>query len=60
MLTPSNKAYGLYSCPIRLLKCARHIVGRPLATLINASVQKGQFPSKVKYAKIVPVYKEGG
>ena len=59
MLTPSNKAYGLHSCPIRLLKCARHVIARPLATLINASVQKGQFPSKLKYANIVPVYKDG-
>ena len=59
MLTPSNKAYGLYSCPIRLLKCARHIIARPLATLINAPVQKGEFPSKLKYAKLVPVYKDG-
>ena len=24
IMAPSNKAHGLYSCPIRLLKCSRH------------------------------------
>ena len=59
LLTPTKKTYGLYSCPTRVLKSARHIIAGPLATLINISVQKGNFPSKLKYAKIVPVYKDG-
>ena len=40
-------------------KCSRNIIARPLATLINLSRQKGHFPSKLKYAKIIPVYKDG-
>ena len=39
--------------------CSRNIIARPLATLINLSGQKGHFPSKLKYAKIIPVYKDG-
>ena len=39
--------------------CSRNIIPRPLATLINLSGQKGHFPSKLKYAKIIPVYKDG-
>lgn len=37
MLTPLNKAYGLYSCPIRILKGAKHI-SDTLAEVINMSV----------------------
>ena len=56
---PKNKAYGLYSCPIRILSCAKHIVSGPLADIFNMSVQvqKGVFPSKLKEAKLIPVYK---
>ena len=43
MLTPTNKSHGLYSCPTRLLKCSRHIISAPLATLINNSVHRGIF-----------------
>lgn len=56
-LLPSSKAYELYSCPIRVLKCAKNILSSPLAELINLSVQIGKYPSKLKHAKIVPVYK---
>ena len=56
-LLPSNKAYGLYSCPIRVLKCAKSILSSPLAEPINLSVQSGKYPSKLKHAKIIPVYK---
>ena len=56
-LLQSKKAYGLYSCPIRVLKCAKKVLSPPLAGLINLSVQTGKFPSKLKHAKIIPVYK---
>ena len=56
-LLPSNKAYGLYSCPVRILKCARNILSSPLAELINLSLQSGKYPSKLKHAKIIRVYK---
>ena len=59
MLTPTKKSYGLYSCPTRLLKCSRHIISAPLANLINNSVQRGIFPSKLKHAKIIPIFKDG-
>ena len=56
-LLPSNKAYGLYSCPVRILKFARNILSSPLAELINLSVQSGKYPSKLKHAKFIPVHK---
>ena len=59
MLAPSGKTHGLYSCPIRMLKCSRDIIAKPLTTLFNVSVQNGRFPSKLKHAKVVPVFKDG-
>ena len=59
MLTPRNKSHGFYSCPTRLLKCSRHIISVPLGTLINNSVQRGIFLSKLKHAKIILIFKDG-
>ena len=59
MLPPLNKAHGLYSCLTRLLKSARHIMAKPLTTIVNISIQEGQFPSRLKHAKIVPFFKDG-
>ena len=42
-----------------MLKCSRDIIAKPLTTLFNVSVQNGPFPSKLKHAKIVPVFKDG-
>ena len=54
---PKNKSYGLYSCPIRILSCAKHILSGPPADIFYMSMQKGVFPSKLKEAKVIPVYK---
>ena len=59
MLTPTKKSHGLYSYSARLLKCSRHIISAPLANLINNSVQRGIFPSKLKHAKVTPIFKDG-
>ena len=40
-----------------ILSCAKHIVSGPLADIFNISVQKGVFPSKLKEAKVIPIYK---
>ena len=54
---PKNKTYGLYSCPIRILTDARCVILGLRSIIITISVQKGVFPSKLKKAKVVPVYK---
>ena len=54
---PKNKTYGLYSCPTHILSGARHIISGPLSNIFNNSVQEGIFPSKLKQAKVIPVYK---
>ena len=57
MNTPLNKAHGLYSFPTRILPSARHIRSHPLSALINMSVEQGISPSKLKLAKVIPIYK---
>ena len=39
LATPSNKVYGLYSCPVHLLKSVRHSLSPLLAALINSNSQ---------------------
>ena len=55
--SPNNKTYGLYSCPIRALKCAKSIVSLPLAEIINMSILTGIYSSKLKLSKVIPIFK---
>ena len=41
---PNKKTYGLYSCPIQLLKYVSDIISQPLATLLNFCVFQGVYP----------------
>ena len=45
--------------PICILKGAEYIISDTLADIINMSVQTGVYPSKLKHAKVIPVYKAG-
>ena len=57
IMTPNNKAYGLYSLPVTIFKCARHILKKPLAEIFNIPLAQGKFSSKLKTAKVTPIYK---
>ena len=35
--TPNKKTYGLYSCPVQLLKYVNDNISLPLPTLLNVS-----------------------
>ena len=54
---PKNKTYGLYSCPVRILTDARCVISGLRSIVMTKSVQKGVFPSKLKKAEVVHVYK---
>jgi hypothetical protein len=41
------------------LKLTRYMLSKPLSDLINKSVENGIYPSKLKHAKIIPIYKKG-
>lgn len=54
---PNNKAYGLYSSPVKLLKLAKSIISASSTEIFNKSILTGVYPAKLRYAKIVPVFK---
>ena len=53
---PSNKSHGLYSCPKQILKCLSIAISNTLAQIINLSISTRVYPSKLKMAKIVPIF----
>ena len=55
---PCGKTNSLYSCPMCILKCIKENILWPLAEIMNLSIQNGVFPSKLKHAKVIPVYKD--
>lgn len=54
----NNKSHGLYSSPARLLKCSSKILSNILSKICNMSVSSGTYPSKLKKAKIIPIFKD--
>ena len=49
-----NKALGLCSTPVKLLKLAKSVKSIPLTEISNQSVLTGVYPAKLKYAKVIP------
>ena len=54
---PDNKSYGFYSFPTKMLKCAAPIMADILAAIFNRSVLTGVYPSKLKMARVIPIFK---
>ena len=53
-----NKSVGPYSIPNNILILLKNEISNPLADLFNLSFSSGKFPSVLKIAKVVPVYKK--
>ena len=54
---PNDKSYGLYSSPIKLLKLSSFIIAPVPSELLNLSIKSANYPSKLKIAKITPIFK---
>lgn len=54
-----NSAAGPDQFPSILLKRCAEELSIPLTTLYNTSLGNGEFPDKLKYAKVTPIYKGG-
>ena len=54
----SNKASGPNSLPYRILFLLKDEISKQLADLFNLSFMTGVFPSVIKTAKVVPVFKK--
>ena len=55
----SNKAGGYDGILPYFLKISGYITALPLSLILNCCITAGIFPSKLKLAKVVPVYKKG-
>ena len=55
----TKKSTGLDGIPARLLKNAASEVAKPLAYLINLTIQTGEIPSAWKEARLTPIFKSG-
>ena len=56
-LKPKSSA-GCDNLSSKLLKDIKGIISRPLSIIINRSLCSGIFPSKLKLAKVIPLYKK--
>ena len=55
----ASKSSGPYSVPVTILKTIKNYISEPLALLVNDSFASGNFPEKLKLARITPVFKKG-
>ena len=53
----TKKSYGFYSCPVSILKHASDIISDVLSKILNKSIDLATFPSKLKMAKVIPIFK---
>ena len=43
----------------KLLKLVKHETSKAITLIVNQSLNTGIFPDKLKYAKVIPIYKKG-
>ena len=55
----TNKSFGIDTIRPQLLKTAALQIYRPLTFNFNLSINQGIFPDSMKFAKVVPVFKQG-
>ena len=55
----ASKSSGPYSVPVTILKTIRDFISEPLAFLVNDFFVSGNFPEKLKLARITPVLNKG-
>ena len=52
-----NKSTKSNCSPIKYIKLSSHIIALPLSNIFNKCIGEGIFPSSLKTAEIIPVYK---
>ena len=55
----TNKSFGVDKIHPQLLKTAALQIYCPLTFIFNLSINQGIFPDNMKFAKVVPVFKQG-
>ena len=55
----TDKATGTDGLSAKYLKLSAQIISKPLAAILNLSIQTGSYPDALKKAKVTPVFKKG-
>jgi len=55
----SKTAYGYVGVSTRILKWSAPYISAPLTYIFNKALEKGVYPTRLKYSTIVPIYKMG-
>jgi len=58
MKSKNSAGYEGISC--RTLKYCTHAIARRLTHICNASLNQGIYPDRLKFAIVMPIYKQGG
>ena len=58
-LLDNSKCDDTYDIPVKILKLSKNAIAPTLCYLINNCINKGVFPSALKIAKVLPIYKGG-
>ena len=56
----NSKSSDCYNINTRIVKCLKNLLTIPLTKLINRCITAGVFPSVLKAAKVIPIYKHKG
>ena len=57
--TNASKSFGPYRVAVTILKSIRDYISGLLTFLVNDSFASGNFPEKLKLARITPIFKRG-
>ena len=55
----TSKSVGPYSIPTNIFKLSCSVLSKPAVKLINFSFSEGTFPNLLKFANVIPVFKNG-
>jgi len=55
----ADTALDVYDLPVSSVKISKHVIAPYLADLCNLCITDSVFPTKLKLAKVIPVYKSG-
>jgi exonuclease III len=55
----TKKSHGTDGIPCFIIYNSAHLIAKPLAHIINCSFEEGIYPSQLKVARVVPIYKNG-
>ena len=55
---PSKTSSGVDGISTNLLKDKKYLISKPLTLIINQCLETGIFPSKLKIAKVIPIFKK--